>query len=80
MFATNFTNSREFLFLYLPQIKRIKMILSPADLADSANLFYNLHYKNLSNLLNLREKICVIIGKIYRVKNHFNPFNLWQII
>ncbi|MNQ00856.1 hypothetical protein D3C85_135120 [compost metagenome] len=56
------------------------MILSPADLADSADLFYTLHYKNLSNLLNLREKICAIIGKIHRVKNHFNPFNLWQII
>jgi hypothetical protein len=32
------------------------MILSHADLADSADLFCTLHYKNLSNLLNLREK------------------------
>jgi len=56
------------------------MILSHADLADSADLFCTVYYKNLSNLLNLREKICAIIGKIHRVKNHFNPFNLWQIL
>ncbi len=45
-------------FYICHRLKGLKRILFHADLADSADLFHTLHYKNLLYQLNLREKIC----------------------